>query len=89
MRQEHTIKVERQSVQDGYQTGHGVDIYGAECWAVRKKAEMRVLRQARGNALLDHVRNVDIWKEAHIYPMAEFLGEKREVDMVWTCAKAR
>ncbi len=27
--------------------------------------------------LLDHVRNVDIWKEAHMYPMAEFLREKR------------
>ena len=26
---------------------------------------------------LDHVRNVDIWKEAHMYPMAEFLREKR------------
>ena len=23
------------------------------------------------------MRNVDIWKEAHIYPMAEFLREKR------------
>ena len=26
---------------------------------------------------LDHVRNVDIWKETHMYPMAEFLSEKR------------
>ena len=24
-----------------------------------------------------HVRNVDIWKEANMYPMAEFLREKR------------
>ena len=24
-----------------------------------------------------HVRNVDIWKAAHMYPMAEFLREKR------------
>ena len=23
------------------------------------------------------MRNVDIWKEAHMYPMAEFLREKR------------
>ena len=29
---------------------------------------------------LDHVRNVDIWKEAHMYPMAEFLREKR---LIW------
>ena len=57
---------------------------GAECWAVRKKeerklhtTEMRMLRWARGKTRLDHVRNVDIWKEAHMYPMAEFLREKR------------
>ena len=39
--------------------------------------EMRMLRWARGRTRLDHVRNVDIWKEAHMYPMAEFLREKR------------
>ena len=38
---------------------------------------MRMLRWARGKTRLDHVRNVDVWKEAHMYPMAEFLGEKR------------
>ena len=59
-------------------------VYGAECWAVRKKeerklhtTEMHVVRWARGMTRLDHVRNVDIWKEAHMYPMAEFLTEKR------------
>ena len=56
---------------------------GAECCAVRKKekklhtTEMRMLWWARGKTRLDHVRNVDIWKEAHMYPMAEFLREKR------------
>ena len=62
-------------------------VYGAECWAVRKKegrklhtTEMRLLRWARGKTRLDHVRNVDIWKEAHMYPMAEFLREKR---LIW------
>ena len=39
--------------------------------------EMRNMRWARGKTRLDHVRNVDIWKEAHMYPMAEFLREKR------------
>ena len=29
---------------------------------------------------LDHVINVDIWKEAHMYPMAAFLREKR---LIW------
>ena len=58
-------------------------VYGAECWAVRKKErilhtiEMRMLRLARGKTRLDHVRNVNIWKEAHMYPMVEFLREKR------------
>ena len=44
-----------------------VMMYGA----VRKKEERKLhpteMRQ------LDHVRNVDIWKEAHMYPMAELL----------------
>ena len=58
-------------------------VYGAECWTVRKKerklhtTEMRMLRWVRGKMPLDHVRNVDIWKEAHMYPMAEFLRWKR------------
>ena len=58
-------------------------VSGPECWAVWKEegkfytTEMRMLRWARGETRLDHVRNVDIWKEAHMYPMAEFLREKR------------
>ena len=59
-------------------------VYGAACWAVRKKeerklhtTEMRMLRWARGKTRLDHVKKLDIWKEAHMYPMAEFLREKR------------
>ena len=58
-------------------------VYGAECWAIRKEerkwhtTEMRMLRWARGKTRLDHVRNVDIWKEAHMYPMAELFREKR------------
>ena len=58
-------------------------VYGAECWAVRKKeerklhtTETRMLRWTRGKTRLDNVRNVDIWK-ARMYPMAEFLREKR------------
>ena len=30
-----------------------------------------------GNTRLDRVINLDIWQEAHMYPMAEFLREKR------------
>ena len=59
-------------------------MYGAECWAVRTKeegklhtTEMRMLRWARGKIRLDHMRNVDIWKEPHMYPMAEFIREER------------
>ena len=47
-------------------------VYGAECWAVRKQerklqtTEMCMLRWARGKTRLRHVRNVVIWKEAHM-----------------------
>ena len=54
-------------------------VYGAECWAVSNKGErtlhpteMRMWRWAGGKTRLDHVSNVDIWKEAHMYPIAEF-----------------
>ena len=39
--------------------------------------EIRMLRWARGKTSPDHVRNVDIWKEAHMYPMVEVFREKR------------
>ena len=39
--------------------------------------EMCMLRWARGMTRLDGVRKVDIWKEAHMYPVAEFIREKR------------
>ena len=93
VRQEHTNKVERQSVKTAITPAM---VYGAECWAVRKKeerklhtTEMRTLRWARGKTRLDHVRNVDIWKEAHLCPMAEFLTQREEVEMVRTCTKER
>ena len=38
------------------------------------------LRWARGKTRQDHVRNVDIRKEAHIHPIAEFL---REMRLIW------
>ena len=85
VRQKHTNnKVE--SVQDGYET-----VWSRNCMEQnvgqlegrRRKlhtTEMRVLRWATGKTRLDHVRNIDIWKEAHMYPMAEFLREKR---LIW------
>ena len=45
-----------------------------------------MLRWERGMTRLDHVINVDIWKEANMYPMAEF---PREIEMVRTCANER
>ena len=83
---DQTIYIQEKEVKDKvYKTAiKPAMVYGAECWAVRKKeerklhaTEMRMLRWARGKTRLDHVRNVDIWKEAHMYPMAEFLREKR------------
>ena len=58
--------------------------YGSECWAVKKKyenklnsAEIMMLRWTRGNTKLDHIRNEDIRKEAHVKPVATFLENKR------------
>ena len=81
VRQEHSKKL-RDKV---YKTAiKPVVLYRSECWAVRNKeerklytTEMRLLLWARGKTQLDHVRKVDIWKEANMYPMAEFLKEKR------------
>ena len=36
---------------------------------------MRRLPRAREKTRLDHLRNVDVWKEGNIYPMAEFLRQ--------------
>ena len=58
--------------------------YGSENWAIKKKdesrlnsAEMRMLRWARGKTRLDHIRNEDIRKEAHVKPVDNFLEKKR------------
>ena len=57
--------------------------YGSECWGVKKKdenklnsADMRMLRWARGKTRLDHIRNEDIRKEAHVKPVEPFLENK-------------
>ena len=36
-----------------------------------------VVAKRKDETRVDHVRNVDIWKETRMYPMAEFLREKR------------
>ena len=58
--------------------------YGSECWVVKKKdenklnsAEMRMLRWARGKTRLDHIRNEDIRKEAHLKPVETFQENER------------
>ena len=68
--------------------------YGSECWAVKKKdesklnsAEMRMLRWARGKTRMDHTRNEDIRKEAHVKPVETFLENKTNV--VWPLLEAR
>ena len=69
-------------------------VYGAECWAVRKEerklhtTEICILRGARGKTRLDHVRNVDIWKEAHMTPDGG-IPQREEIEMVRTCTKER
>ena len=62
--------------------------YSSECLAVKKKerkkdentissAEMRMLGWAREKTRLDHIRNEDIRKEAHVKPVETFLENKR------------
>ena len=58
--------------------------YGSECWAVKKEdesklnsVEMRMLRWAIGKTRLDHIRNEDIRKEAHVRPVETLLENKR------------
>ena len=58
--------------------------YVSECWTVKKKdenklnsAEMRMFRWARGKTRLDHIRNEDIRKEAHVKSVETFLENKR------------
>ena len=58
--------------------------YGSECWAVKKKdenklnsVEMRMLRWTRGKTRLDHLRNEEIRKEAHVKTVETFLENKR------------
>ena len=57
--------------------------YGSECWAENKKdenklnaAEMRMLRWASGNTRLDHIRNEDNSKDAHVKPVETILENK-------------
>ena len=57
---------------------------GSECWAVKKKdgnkpnsSEMRMVRWARGKTRLDHIRNEDIRKDAHVKHVESFLENKR------------
>ena len=58
--------------------------YGSACWDVKKKdenklnsAKMRMLRWARGKTRLDHIRNEDIMKEAHVKPVEPLLKNKK------------
>ena len=46
-----------------------------------------MLRWARGKTRLDHIRNEDIGKEAHINPVETFLENKTK--MVWSLLGAR
>ena len=72
----------RNCLQNNHQTSAMTS--SSECWAIKQKDEselnsagMRMLRLARGKTRLDHIRNEDIRKEAHIKPVETFLENKR------------
>ena len=57
--------------------------YGSECWTIKKidenklnSIEMRMMKWARRKNRLDHIRNDDTRKEAHIKPVETFLENK-------------
>ena len=56
--------------------------YEEECRAVIKEerklhtTEMCISQWPRGKTKLDHARNVDFWKEAHMHPILEYLREE-------------
>ena len=57
-------------------------VYGAECWAVRKKEGTRLHTTEMRMSKLDHVRNVDIWKQACRIHVPDGRIPQRE-EMIW------
>ncbi len=58
--------------------------YGAECWTIKKKdemrmnkTEMRMLRWIKGVSLREHKRNEEIREAATVQPIATHLMQKR------------
>ena len=58
--------------------------YRSKCWVVKKKhenklhsAEITMLIWAKGKIRLDHIRNEDIRKDAHLKPIETLLENKR------------
>ena len=59
-------------------------LYGAECWAMRKKeehllnkTEMRMLRWIQGISLKDHVRSEEIRKRLNVMPIVDQVTKRR------------
>ena len=95
VRHEHTNKVERQSIQDGYKTGHAM-VYGAECWAVTKKeerklhtTEMQMMRWPgkRKDETISCQKCRHLERGTHVPD--DRIPQREDVEMVWTCANAR
>ena len=62
--------------------------YGSECWAVKKNDESKLnSAELRMLTRLDHIRNEDIRKEAHVKPVKTFLEKKTRV--VWPLLETR
>ena len=68
-------------------------VYGAECWAARKKerkldtTEMRMLPCRRKDKTRSCEKCRHLERRSHV-PDGK-IPQREKVDMVWTCAKAR
>ena len=68
-------------------------LYGAECWAMRKKeeyllnkTEMRMLRWIQGISLKDHIRSEEIRKRLNVMPIVDQVTKRR---LSWYGHKAK
>ena len=82
LRQESASKAESEDLPDS--DIKPTMLYGAECWAMRKKeehllnkTEMRMLHWIQGISLKDHVRSEEIRNRLNVMPIVDQVTKRR------------